>query len=186
MCSWVYIAWKFSLAPSKVSKEGYELTNKTSFSSKLAVLYLCRFIPGTSANGVHYQAYLIDGITRWNRAHADASIDCPGLNLRTFDMRLQNKVQVYPWTTYMCKTFTFPPQINELSEDVHGTKVFPLFQPPSTYTGELFGVEYLFAQSGQTPQRMKILMQWQMKASWMVTWVMTWGISSSLPQMQKI
>ena len=30
-----------------------------------------------------------------------------------------------------------------------GTKVFPLFQPPPAYTGELFGVEYLLAQSGK-------------------------------------
>ena len=41
-------------------------------------------------------------------------------------------------------------QVNELSEEVMGTKVFPLFQPPPAYTGELFGVEYLLAQSGSS------------------------------------
>ena len=27
-----------------------------------------RFIPGTSANDVHYQAYLLEGLMRWNQA----------------------------------------------------------------------------------------------------------------------
>ena len=38
----------------------------------------------------------------------------------------------------------------ELSETVHGIKVFPNFQPPSPYTSELYGMEYLLQQSGQT------------------------------------
>jgi hypothetical protein len=44
----------------------------------------------------------------------------------------------------------FTPQINQLSESVLGTKVFPNFQPPSPYTGELYGMEYLLQQSGHT------------------------------------
>lgn len=39
-------------------------------------------------------------------------------------------------------------QVNALSQTIHGTKVFPNFQPSSVYTGELFGVEFLFSQSG--------------------------------------
>ena len=39
-------------------------------------------------------------------------------------------------------------RVNALSEAVHGRKVFPLYSSPSVYTGELFGVEYLYQQSG--------------------------------------
>ena len=31
---------------------------------------------------------------------------------------------------------------------VHGKKVFPSYQPCAEYSGELYGVEYLYSQSG--------------------------------------
>ena len=39
--------------------------------------------------------------------------------------------------------------MNQLSESLFGTKVLPMYQALSKYTGELFGAEYLYAQSGQ-------------------------------------
>lgn len=51
-----------------------------------------RFIPGTSASDVHYQAYLIDGITRWNRDRASTSLGVNTQSMRTFDVALQQKV----------------------------------------------------------------------------------------------
>ena len=92
-------------------------------------LHLAKFIPGSSANAVNFQAFLLDGITRWNRARSSAAIDTPRDTLRTFDVRLQEK-------------------LNSISQSLHGKDMLPLFQPPSKYTGELFGVEYLFNQSG--------------------------------------
>lgn len=92
-------------------------------------LHLARFIPGTSASAVNYQAYLLDGITRWNTSRAAAAINSPSETLRTFDARLKQK-------------------INDLSESVHGKKIFPNHQPSPEYSGELFGVEYLYSQSG--------------------------------------
>lgn len=41
-------------------------------------------------------------------------------------------------------------QINALSQSAQLDPVFPHHQPPSAYTRELFGVEYLFSQSGQS------------------------------------
>ena len=41
-------------------------------------------------------------------------------------------------------------QINGLSQSVQVDLVFPNHQPPSAYTGELFGVEYFFQQSGES------------------------------------
>ncbi len=42
---------------------------------------------------------------------------------------------------YIC----FTPQINQLLEVVHGGKVFSNLHPPSPYTGELYGMEYLIS-----------------------------------------
>jgi hypothetical protein len=50
-------------------------------------LYLARFIPGTSASA--FQAYLLDGITRRNAAHASAAIQSPEEVLRTFASRTE-------------------------------------------------------------------------------------------------
>lgn len=49
-----------------------------------------RFIPGTSTNDIHYQAYILEGLVRWNKAHSLAAIQQQdGSNtLRTFNMRL--------------------------------------------------------------------------------------------------
>lgn len=56
---------------------------------------LASFIPGISASAVNYQAYLLDGITRWNTSRAVAAIDSPNKTLRTFDARLEQKVCLY-------------------------------------------------------------------------------------------
>ncbi|KAK3720983.1 hypothetical protein QZH41_018540, partial [Actinostola sp. cb2023] len=94
-------------------------------------LHLARFIPGTSANSVNFQAFLLDGITRWNTARALESLETEATPIRSFDTRLQVK-------------------INSLSEKVYGEPLFPHCRPPSKYTGELIGVEYLFHQTGDT------------------------------------
>ena len=91
-------------------------------------LHLARFVPGTAVSAVNFHAFLLDGLTRWNSARAAAAIQ-PEERVRTFDMRLASKV-------------------NALSHIVHNKAVLPLLNPPSEYTGELFGVEYLFNLSG--------------------------------------
>ena len=97
-------------------------------------LHIARFIPGTSANAVNFQAYLIEGIVRWNRARAEAAIKNESStkqhNPRTFDLRLQEKV-------------------NLLGQSILGKEVVPLYRPPAAYTGELLGVEYLYHQTGE-------------------------------------
>ena len=39
-------------------------------------------------------------------------------------------------------------QINDLSESIHRKKTFPNYQPSPEYSSKLFGVEYLYSQSG--------------------------------------
>ena len=36
-------------------------------------VHIVRFIPGTSASNVHFQAYLLEGLSRWNQARALAA-----------------------------------------------------------------------------------------------------------------
>ena len=59
-------------------------------------LHLARFIPGTAASAVNFQAYLLDGIARWNTSRANASILSQPETLRTFNVRLQHKVRTKP------------------------------------------------------------------------------------------
>ena len=49
--------------------------------------------------------------------------------LRSFDVRLIDKV-------------------NGLSQTLHGKLFFSVYTAPSMYTGELFGIEYLYDQAG--------------------------------------
>ena len=64
-------------------------------------------------------------------SRALAAIDSPPNSLRTFDASLQDKV-------------------NALSQSILEKLVFPNYRLPAKYTGELFGVEYLYHQSGIT------------------------------------
>ncbi len=80
-------------------------------------LHMARFIPGTAASAVHYQAYLLEGLTRWNAARASAAHPTPpapspisrtftmaralaaarptsSSPIRTFNMSLQEKVVI--------------------------------------------------------------------------------------------
>lgn len=51
------------------------------------------FIPGTSASDVHYQAYLLEGVVRWNQARTLSAVQQQQpQTLHTFDLRLANKV----------------------------------------------------------------------------------------------
>ena len=55
-------------------------------------LHIARFIPGTLASDVHFQAYLLDGITRWNAARAAQACSSPPSTLRSFDVSLLHRV----------------------------------------------------------------------------------------------
>ena len=95
-------------------------------------LHLARFVPGSSTGAVNFQAYLLDGINRWNLARAAAAAQHQTTEtLRTFNSRLQN-------------------QVNQLSQSILREVVFSHYQPPSQYIGEQFGVQYLYHQSGRS------------------------------------
>ncbi|XP_053091155.1 uncharacterized protein LOC113534513 isoform X1 [Pangasianodon hypophthalmus] len=96
--------------------------------------HMQRFIPGTSANTLNFQLYLLEGLNRWNQDRAAASLATKPSSLLT-----------YAGEVVHC--------INTNSLKVFGRKYIPSFQAPSKYTGELIGVDYLLAQTGQPLQR---------------------------------
>ncbi|XP_036943223.1 uncharacterized protein LOC119013024 isoform X5 [Acanthopagrus latus] len=98
-------------------------------------LHLNRFIPGTSANSLNFQAYLLEGLHRWNQDRGSAALSTTPSPLRSYSGDLLHCV-------------------NKNFETLFGKKVAPEFCPPSRYTGELIGLQYLFRQTGQALQDM--------------------------------
>ncbi|XP_069383419.1 uncharacterized protein [Paralichthys olivaceus] len=98
-------------------------------------LHLNRFIPGTSANSLNFQAYLLEGLHRWNQDRGSAALAAGPSSLRSYSGDLLHCV-------------------NSNYQKLFGRKVAPEFSPPSCYTGELIGVQYLFRQTGQALQDM--------------------------------
>ena len=99
-------------------------------SQILQSITLFSFILGTSASDIHFQAYLLDGLMRWNSDRASAAVSITELGPESYSGLLIHAV-------------------NELSEDVLGKKVKPNVQNIGIYTGEMIGVEYLFNQTGE-------------------------------------
>ncbi|XP_034460728.1 uncharacterized protein LOC117773137 [Hippoglossus hippoglossus] len=98
-------------------------------------LHLNRFIPGTSANSLNFQIYLLEGLHRWNQDRGVAALSTGPSSLRSYSGDLLHSV-------------------NNNYEKLFGRKVVPEFCPPSRYTGELIGMQYLFRQTGQALQDM--------------------------------
>lgn len=96
-------------------------------------LHLNRFIPGTSANDVNYQAFLLEGLYRWNQDRASQAVEVEAPLCHTYSGLLRHAV-------------------NQLSQTVLGNPLDPAFQHPRAYTGELIGVEYLYSQTGKALQ----------------------------------
>ena len=92
--------------------------------------HLAQFVPGTSACALNFQAFLIDGIDRWNQSgYKDFIASSTQIMFRTFSARLQTKV-------------------NALSMTIHDHEVMPVHQPLAKYTGESLGLQYRFDQTG--------------------------------------
>ncbi|KAK7907602.1 hypothetical protein WMY93_016214 [Mugilogobius chulae] len=93
-------------------------------------LHLNRFIPGTTANALHFQLYLLEGLNRWNQDRQTAAVASQPSSLLSYAGDLAQS-------------------INTNSYKVFGRPLIPTFTPPAQYTGELLGVDYLLSQTGQ-------------------------------------
>ncbi|XP_023811165.1 uncharacterized protein LOC105354341 isoform X1 [Oryzias latipes] len=89
-------------------------------------------ITGTLASDVFFQAYLLDGLARWNEDRAVAATSDKQQQPCSYDHLLRHAA-------------------NSLSEEVLGQEIVP-YTGPRKYTGELLGVEYLYQQTGKVLQ----------------------------------
>ncbi|XP_016104551.1 uncharacterized protein [Sinocyclocheilus grahami] len=101
-------------------------------------LHLNRFIPGTLASDTFFQAYLLDGLARWNEDRAVAATT-DEQQLHSYNHLLRHAV-------------------NTLAEELMGMKIIP-YVGPRKYTGELIGVEYLYQQTGKVLQDYKLAIE---------------------------
>ncbi|KAJ8341955.1 hypothetical protein SKAU_G00342460 [Synaphobranchus kaupii] len=121
------------------SKEGTVLTKyrcaRGSTSLESFHCHLNRLIPGTQANSLNFQLYLLEGLNRWNQDRAAAATT-----------QKQPAFLSYSGDLVQC--------VNTHSTKVFGRTFVPSFRPPAQYTGELIGVEYLLRQTGKPMQDM--------------------------------
>ncbi|XP_035390281.1 uncharacterized protein LOC118242582 [Electrophorus electricus] len=100
-----------------------------STSLELFHLHLNRFVPGTSASALHFQAYLLEGMVRWNEDRAAAAVEGSD-------------------PTQVCYSGQLQHCANQLSQQLLGLQLAEDYTRPGEYTGELIGVEYLYSQTG--------------------------------------
>ncbi|XP_051797275.1 uncharacterized protein LOC110970686 isoform X3 [Acanthochromis polyacanthus] len=109
---------------STTTKEGLILPKyrcaRGSTSLESFHCHLHRFIPGTSANSLNFQLYLLEGLNRWNQDREAASLAVKPPSLLSYSGDL-----------VLC--------VNNYSTKVLGRKLVPSFQPPSVYTDKLEG-----------------------------------------------
>lgn len=79
---------------------------------------------------MHFQAYLLDSLMRWNADRATSAVS-----------GITKGPETYCGALYQA--------VNELSEDVLGKELKPNVQKVGIYTGEMIGVEYLYSQTGE-------------------------------------
>nr|XP_029137701.1 scavenger receptor cysteine-rich type 1 protein M130-like [Labrus bergylta] len=101
------------------TKEGIILTTyrcaRGSTSLESFHCHLARFIPGTSANSLNFQLYLLEGLNRWNQDRGAAALAVKPPSLLTYSGNLLRCV-------------------NTFSVKGLGRKLAPSFQPPAVYT----------------------------------------------------
>nr|KAG5691802.1 hypothetical protein BaRGS_003198 [Batillaria attramentaria] len=83
-----------------------------------------------SAKDAHYQAFLLEGVARWNHDRAAALGSNGPSDPRCYSGQLRFSV-------------------NQLADRVLGKIISPGYAKPRKYTGELIGVEYLYNQTDQ-------------------------------------
>ncbi|TDG95923.1 hypothetical protein EPR50_G00243810 [Perca flavescens] len=84
---------------------------------------------------MHFQAFLVDGLTRWNEDRAAAAAP-----------PVAAEEQVGPLHSY---SGHLKHVLNQKSQRVLGLPMVKDFTKPAEYTGELIGVEYLYQQTGR-------------------------------------
>ncbi|XP_056232399.1 uncharacterized protein LOC130169565 [Seriola aureovittata] len=98
-------------------------------------LHLNRFIPGKRASAKYFQAFLVDGLVRWNEDRAAAAAPPSAAEGQV--------ASLHSYSGHLKHV------LNLKSQRVLGLQMVKDFTKPAEYTGELIGVEFLFAQTGR-------------------------------------
>ncbi|XP_063063642.1 uncharacterized protein LOC134456175 [Engraulis encrasicolus] len=96
-------------------------------------LHLNKFIPGTCANELNSQLYLLECLNRWNYDRGAAAVSSRQSSLMAYAGDMVQHVN----TNYL-KLF--------------GRPLVPGYRPPAKYTGELLGLEFLLSETGEPLQ----------------------------------
>ncbi|XP_026124558.1 uncharacterized protein LOC113106744 [Carassius auratus] len=91
-------------------------------------LHLNRFVPGTSANALHFQMDLLEGLVQWNEARGVAAVEGASREEICYGGQLLQ-------------------YCNVLSQQLLGLKLPQDYTSPGEFKGELFGLEYLYSQT---------------------------------------
>lgn len=83
-----------------------------------------------SASDAHFQAFLLDGLVRWNIDRGRAAVRDVNLRPLSYSDKLTRSA-------------------NGLSHRVYGIDLDPSYRSPLPYSGERIGVEYLYGQTGK-------------------------------------
>ena len=117
---------------------------------------------------MHFQAYLLEGIVRWNAARTIAAIDSNSRNLRSFNQKLSKKLQ-----NLQLEVFQKPKDL--------------AFQQAAAYTDELFGIKYLYGNwidwnPGNKPRYGNRRRAWRRGCpdNWCSWWRYFWTLNSML------
>ena len=95
-------------------------------------LHINRFIPGSTSSDMNFQAYLLDGLYRWNENRArQGTTEVTKGHYHSYSLTLRHAV-------------------NDLGREVLGVELDTSLGRPLTHSGELIGVEYLYDQTGNT------------------------------------
>lgn len=74
------------------------------------------FYSGTSASATHFQAYLLEGMMRWNQDRQTAATSV-GTDSSLYSGQIRQHVNV-------------------LRQEIFGSKLYPGYSPPRKYTGK--------------------------------------------------
>lgn len=91
------------------------------------------FAHSTQANDLHFQAYLLEGLVRWNEDRATDAI--------ASSSRVEARDRSFSGSLKQA--------VNERHQKVFGSVLNKNLHSPRPYTGELFGVKYLYRQTGK-------------------------------------
>ena len=94
-------------------------------------LHIARFIPGSTANDMTFQAYLLEGMVCWNQDRGVQAVEGQPPVERTYNSALKHEA-------------------NRLTTLVYGKALLPNYQVPRAYTGKII-VNISNTTTPQTP-----------------------------------